>query len=131
MGYSLHIERQQETGEFEPISVQEWEALIASDPGLESGAEDPMVCLWKQHPLGGIAGNIPYFAYASGRISTRKADEFVSLKMFEIAEKLQASLMDDEDVLDEQDRKVLEEDCNRILQKRQASRKKAWWRFFK
>lgn len=123
MGYEIHIQR----SETNPISQAEWVAYVKQDSDISLEDELLQNYLWHAHPLGGIDDETPWFSYAHGKISTRKPDEFLTLKMFEIADKLKAQLSDDENILTNDYRNELEKDTQRILNK---TVDKPWWKFW-
>lgn len=131
MGYELHIARGSSGTSSGDISLEEWKEYIKSDDSLIEKAEDAGVYLWMAHPLGGIEGQKPWLRYGEGQISTRKPDEFLTLKMFEIAEKLHANVSNDEDILDLAYKEELEVDIQKILARHQRkSSSKSWWKFW-
>ncbi|MBK9289703.1 MAG: hypothetical protein IPN38_19070 [Flavobacteriales bacterium] len=92
MGYERHILRNSKHGDDSSITLEEWMTYVATDPSLKTSGDDPMIFNWTEHPVGTIEGDLPWLHYRDGRISTRHPDEYLSLKMFEIAEKLNAQL---------------------------------------
>ncbi len=126
MGYEIHIQR----SENHPISKDEWEEYVKHDSDISIADELSKNYLWHAHPLGGIEGQTPWLNYANGKISTRKPDEFVTLKMFEIAKKLKAQLSDDENILTSDYKSELEKDTQRILTKVNKPVGKPWWKFW-
>ncbi len=128
MGYELHIVRfsnQKRTS----ISLKEWTEYLKQDSSLIENQEEEDTFLWIGHPIKKQENERPWLRYFEGRISTRKPDEFLILKMFEIAENLNAKISDDEDILDFTYKIEIEKDCQRILQ-RFNQVKKPWWKFW-
>ncbi len=97
VGYEQHLFRSQENKQ---ISYEEYEELIKTDNSLIYAEGHEHTIEWTGHPLGGIEGETPRLFFGQGRISTRHPDEFVTKKMFEIAEQMNASLGDDEGAFD-------------------------------
>ena len=124
MGYELHIHRPSQ-----PISQQEWEAYVQKDSSLTREEAHSTLYFWQAHPLGGIEGETPWLHFSQNRISTRKPDSFLSLKMFEIAEALQAVLSNDEAPLDALYREELWEETQHSLRQSNSS-KQPWWKFW-
>lgn len=127
MGYEQHIFRSKED---QQISYDECEEVVATDDSLtfSEGAENTIE--WNGHPAGGIEGQTPVLFVGQGRISTREPDEFVTRKLFEIAQRMRASVGDDEGVFDDDHRQEIEASCKRILQRAERSVKKPKWKFW-
>ena len=98
MGYEIYIERRKG----KHISLNEWEDFIKLDSSIEKSEEESKIYYWKLHPINIEEKDTPWLIYSEGRISTRKPDEFITLKMFQIANKLGADLLDDEGELGEE-----------------------------
>lgn len=127
MGYQQHIIKSSNNGQ---ISFEEFQKVIQNDQSLLALETDSNTIQWNEHPLGGIEGNTPLLFYSAGRISSRKLDEFITKKMFEIADILEARLVDDEDVLDDKYRNEIEQSCQNILRRHQRNESKPWWKFW-
>jgi hypothetical protein len=127
VGYEQHLFRSQEKKQ---ISHEEYQDLIRTDDSLIHAEGYDHTIEWTGHPLGGIEGEAPRLFFGQGRISTRHPDEFVTKKMFELAEQLNASLGDDEGVFDHDHRQKIEESCKRILERVKREPKRSKWRFW-
>ncbi len=127
MGYEQHIFRAKENKQ---INHDELELLVKSDESLLYSEGDENTIQWTGHPLGGIEGQTPLLTFREGRISTTHPDEFVTQKMFEIAQRMNASLGDDEGVFDEDYRQEIEEGSKGILERRKRQSEKPKWKFW-
>ena len=132
MGYELRICRYGNVDRERPITLEEWINYINSDPSLEQKDDEPGYCEWNGHPEGYIEGSRPWLRYSEGCISTRHPDEYLTLKMYEIAEKLKTELSNDEAVLDDVYRQELEDFVKKSTSNRTepGGKKKNWWRFW-
>lgn len=124
MGYEIYIRRDENLS---VIEESEWKSYTNSDDSLSVSSEEMDVYNWNEHPLGGIEAQTPWLRFSEGQISTKNPDEFLTLKMFEIAESLNANLYDDEAMLEHDDKKELERETKNILT---GSNSKPWWRFW-
>ncbi len=95
MGYDVHITRANLWSENEgcEISVEEWHALIDSDPELRlAGYNGPHFMIWSGHPDDTEA----WLDWVEGNITTKNPDEPLLTKMLEIAARLNAKVQGDE-----------------------------------
>ncbi|HZH30477.1 MAG TPA: hypothetical protein VEY11_06915 [Pyrinomonadaceae bacterium] len=105
MGYDLYITRAPswlETEEY-PISESEWKVVVAADPSLSvsedfwferskgESVERIKAVIWDGHPE-----RVPFWFY-DGAISAKNPDDETIEKMVEIAEKLRAHVLGEED----------------------------------
>jgi hypothetical protein len=127
MGYEQHIFR---TKENKQINHDEFEVLAKEDESLIYLEGDEHTIQWTGHPLGGIEGQVPLLTFSEGRISTTHPDEFVTQKMFEIAQRMNASLGDDEGVFDDDHRQEIKESCKGILERSKRQSEKPKWKFW-
>src|SRR5262249_29961402 len=106
MGYDIFITRASSTLETEehPISEADWLAVIAADPDLERSqtdyyerrTQDGQIeriydTIWTAHP------DTPPFLLMDGAIQIKNPDEATIRKMVEIARKLDARVLGEED----------------------------------
>jgi hypothetical protein len=127
MGYEIHIFRLDEEKE---ISQEELNHVISRDETLSISDNDKNEIIWHDHPLGGIDGHKPLLYFSQGRISSRHPDEFVTKKMFEIAETLYSKLGDDEEIFEDSYRKEIEESCLKIMKRQEKKKNKPKWKFW-
>ncbi|BBV04305.1 hypothetical protein PROVRETT_05381 [Providencia rettgeri DSM 1131] len=95
MGVEFHITRAEcwFDSESNPISSDEWLALVEQDPELKINAiNDEFNALW----FGNSTYEEPWLDWYEGRIYTKWPDTALYIKMLEIAKKLHAKVMDDE-----------------------------------
>lgn len=126
MGYEIYIRRDENS---HAIAESEWKSYVNSDASLSLSSDKMGICNWNEHPLGGIEAQTPWLRFSEGQISTKNPDEFLTLKMFEIAESLNANLYDDEAMLEDDYKNELERDTKNILNK-SITNSKPWWRFW-
>jgi len=97
MGYDLHITRAEHWAENEqnPITAEEWLALVESDPDLtiDPRGNKPYFALWLGHWLG---WDYPWFDWFRGDIHTKYPDRKTLGKMLEIAAHFGAKVQGDE-----------------------------------
>ena len=94
MGYEVHITRAALWTESErnPISLEEWLAVVRFDPALELDMDNgPSDVLFIEHP----EAPAPLW-WCEGRIFTKNPDEATILKMPEIASRLGAKVQGDD-----------------------------------
>jgi hypothetical protein len=127
MGYEIHIFKPNEKNK---ISFNELKYLIDSDDSLTPLENDENEIQWTDHPLGGIEGHAPILHFKEGRISSRHPDEFVTNKMFEMAQQLNAVLGDDEDMFDDDYRQEINKSCESILNRHRRKLNKPKWKFW-
>lgn len=127
MGYEQHIKR---LNAKKKISLKELVYVINLDNSLSFYDEENNIIQWNKHPLGGIDGEMPLMYYSEGWISSRHPDEFVTLKMFELAKKLNANLCDDESIFDNDYQIEIENYCSKTLKRHQQKVNKPWWIFW-
>ncbi|MFZ5986521.1 MAG: hypothetical protein ACOYWZ_05255 [Bacillota bacterium] len=110
MGYDIHIIRAENTWEAEnnPITVEEWLHVVDSDPEMERIEK-----LEGRNPITGEVITVPMqnsavwhheelnykvpFCYSEGGISVARPDNIVIKKMKEIAIKLNAKVIGDDE----------------------------------
>lgn len=124
MGYEIYIRRDENSS---AIIESEWKSYINSDNSLSVSSDEIGICNWNEHPLAGIEAQTPWLRFSEGQISTKNPDEFLTLKMFEIADSLNANLYDDEAMLENDYKEELKRETKSILTK---SNSKPWWRFW-
>jgi hypothetical protein len=96
MGYDLHVTRAEHWFESEedPISADEWLAVIADDPELRIDARNgPYFAVWSgfcSHSGGA------WFNWSSGQISSKFPDRAILGKMLQLASHLGAKVQGDE-----------------------------------
>ena len=98
MGYDLYITRAESWTESpdKPITRQEWEKLVGSDPELsptESWSSNVVVAKWS----GPSIHSEPWLAWEDGSISSKYPDRALVAKMLEVAKVLNAKLVGEED----------------------------------
>lgn len=96
MGYDLHITRAEDWGESEktPITEEEWEAVVGSDPELRLIPENgPGFATWIDPASGKELG---WFDWSEGQISTKNPDRGQLEKMLKIAICLGAQVLGDD-----------------------------------
>lgn len=106
MGFDVYITRARTflKTKDHPIAQQEWDQIVSQDPTLKPSTEDyydrrsecggverfhPV--LWTAHP------NLPPLWLIDGAIETKSPDTRTMLKMAELAQRLGANLLDEED----------------------------------
>ena len=96
MGYDLHITRREYgTDDCGPaISLEEWQAYVASDPDIESDPQNPGPDNYVivSHPE-----RWPLWWHRSGKVYTKNPDSLVVAKLVEIARCLGARVLGDDD----------------------------------
>ena len=101
MGYEVHITRADDwtKSQQHPILEKEWLEVVHSDPTLQVSEEDfrgdgvgerHHAVVWLAHP------ERPQFWYGNGMVTKKHPDEPTLAKMAEIAEKLNAHVIDDD-----------------------------------
>ncbi|HBM2880213.1 TPA: hypothetical protein LVL09_004020 [Klebsiella oxytoca] len=96
MGWELHIVR---TGNWfdsasNPISREEWLQLVNDDEELSiDNKNGDSYAIWN----GQSEHDEPWLDWSDGRISTKNPDEALYCKMLQIAEKLNAVVVDEDD----------------------------------
>jgi len=97
MGYDIHITRRLHwSDDGEPsISLNEWQAVIDSDPQLELASLDGSgeICVMMCDQTKSAAR---YFYYGEGQIFVKKPCKEVLIKMLAIAQKLHARVIGDD-----------------------------------
>ncbi|UBZ13699.1 hypothetical protein LDL77_17670 [Flagellimonas marinaquae] len=127
MGYQIHIFRPKEAN---VISYEELKKLIDSDDSLLLSESSINEILWVDHPLGGIDGHTPVLYFEEKRISSRHPDEFVTKKMFDMAQQINAALGDDEEAFDDNYRLEIDKSCENILRRNNRKSNKPKWKFW-
>lgn len=98
MGVEFHITRAEcwIDSEKNPIDSDEWLAFVKQDLELEiNGENNGFNVIW----IGNSIYNTPWLEWDNGRIYTKCPDTALYIKMLEIAKKLNAKVMDDDDNL--------------------------------
>ena len=110
MGYDVHITRAENwlNSQHHPVLESEWLGLVSADETLEvdalsySGRDSADGTSKRQHPVIWLAhtdpqGDHPNFWYKDGRIFRKNPDDPTLKKMIEIAHKLDARVLGDEE----------------------------------
>ncbi len=109
MGYNLHITRSEEwfeENQENPITLEEWYAIVAADPELvlnergysvsdtEESNSKPNKGFtdWKKHPK----EELTWFDYSEGTIYTKNPDYVTIFKMLELAGQLNSFVIGDD-----------------------------------
>ena len=122
MGYEVHITRAEDwtQGEEHPILDKEWLEVVHSDPTLQVSEDDYLgdgnaewqhAVVWLDH------SEKPQFWYGGGIITKKNPDERTLQKMTQIAHRLNARVLDD-------DNAELGEEEIGLFEQNQRS----WWR---
>ena len=101
MGYEVHITRAEDWTQSQQHSIleKEWLEVVHSDPTLQVSDEDYLgdgsderhhAVVWLAHPAR------PQFWYENGMVTKKHPDELTLAKMAEIAQKLNARVVDDD-----------------------------------
>ena len=96
MGQDLHITRAKdwERNQGREITEIDWQSCVQSDPELSPDpSHGPNAALWTGHPH---ATNNAWLDWFRGNIYTTDADAALIAKMQEVAARLKARLVDDE-----------------------------------
>ncbi|HLP51828.1 MAG TPA: hypothetical protein VK154_13160 [Chitinophagales bacterium] len=123
MGYDLHITRKEKWyDEVSPddITIQEWVDYVKTDKELEFAGEskkpEEWLAIWLAEPTN---KQIP-FSYYNGCIQTKNPDDATIRKMLNIAQKLGAKVIGDEDEI--WDESYLAAEAKKA--------DKPWWKFW-
>ncbi|EAX8654332.1 hypothetical protein JHE56_004383, partial [Salmonella enterica subsp. enterica serovar Poona] len=96
MGWELHIVRTEcwFDSASDPISREEWLQLVNDDEELTiDNVNGDSYAIWS----GQSEHDEPWLGWDDGRISTKHPDEALYCKMLQVAEKLNAVVVDDDD----------------------------------
>lgn len=96
MGWELHIVRTEDWSDSasDPISREEWLQLVNDDEELSiDNKNGDSYAIWS----GQSEHDEPWLNWSDGRISTKHPDEALYCKMLQVAEKLNAIVVDDDD----------------------------------
>lgn len=96
MGWELHIVRTENwfDSASDPISREEWLQLVNDDEELTvDNVNGDSYAIWS----GQSKHDEPWLDWSDGRISTKHPDEALYCKMLQVAEKLNAVVVDDDD----------------------------------
>lgn len=96
MGWELHIVRTEDwfDSASAPISSEEWLQLVNDDKELSiDNKNGDFFATWSGH----CELDEPWLDWSDGRISTKHPDEALYCKMLQIAEKLHAVVVDEDD----------------------------------
>lgn len=97
LGWEIHITRADDWTDSQqyPITVDEWLALVKSDPELIIDPRDngPYFALWLSHHR---YGDHPWFDWFSGSINTKNPDRKTMGKAIEIARYFDARVQGDD-----------------------------------
>jgi hypothetical protein len=120
MGYEVHITRAEDWTESAdyPISESEWLKVVHSDPSLHISDEGTV--LWLDHP--DKPSDKPQFWYADGMITKKHPDECTLQKMAEIADRLNARVIDDDGA------EYGEEEDAETAESPDGENQRPWWR---
>jgi hypothetical protein len=101
MGYDLHITRAVcwSESESDPISAEEWHALVDADPELQhASVGNRHFVFWIGHPHAQerlIPDEQAWFLWFNGYIYTSDVDRHVLTKMLDVARRLGAAVQGD------------------------------------
>ena len=156
MGYDLHITRSEEWFEEiqkNPITLEEWYAIVAADPELvlnergysvgdtegNNSMPNKGFTDWKKHPK----EELTWFDYSEGTIYTKNPDYVTIFKMLELAGRLNAFVIGDDCekyqmkgneiyvLKDNEELKILDfYEMDAIPNAKVVPPKKPWWRFW-
>ncbi|HHQ4053701.1 TPA: hypothetical protein ACSP0P_004571 [Citrobacter freundii] len=96
MGWELHIVRTEYwfDSASDPISREEWLQLVNDDEELIiDNVNGDSYAIWSRQS----EHDEPWLSWYDGRISTKNPDEALYCKMLQVAEKLNAIVVDDDD----------------------------------
>ena len=96
MGWELHIVRTENwfDSASDPISREEWLQLVNDDEELTiDNVNGDSYAIWS----GQSEHDEPWLGWYDGRISTKNPDEALYCKMLQVAERLNAIVVDDDD----------------------------------
>ncbi|EJH7013980.1 hypothetical protein NFT50_003184 [Salmonella enterica] len=96
MGWELHIVRTEYWSDSasDPISREEWLQLVNDDEELSiHNKNGDTYAIWS----GQSEHDEPWLDWSDGRVSTKHPDEALYCKMLQVAEKLNAIVIDDDD----------------------------------
>jgi hypothetical protein len=144
MGYDVHITRADEwfDGELAPITLDEWIAIVRSDPELRPepaasaslpGGDSLEVALpglvvwtgWSQH---GRSEAVIYLWHSRGCITSRPMDDQVLAKLHRIAQRLRARLVGDDGEEYGPDGRPLVDDPQPLPRRAPPPPRRPWWR---
>ena len=124
MGYEVHITRADDwtLSQQHPILEKEWLEVVHSDPTLQVSEEDFLgdgtdqghrAVVWLAHP------GKPQFWYGNGMVTKKHPDEPTLAKMVEIAQRLNARVIDDDgaDIVEEEESSSTEQNHRSWWQK--------------
>ena len=97
MGWEIHITRAEHWADSDqqPITADEWLALVAADPELVIDPRDngPYFALWLSHQ---VHDDHPWFDWSEGSINTKYPDRRTMGKALEIARRIGARVQGDD-----------------------------------
>lgn len=156
MGYDVHITRKNhwtDTEAAEPITLDEWKALVIADPemrldnfaetvsnnGEKIRIERDGLAVWTAFPGDGIDGNHAWFDYSKGDIIVKNPTDEIIDKMIAIGTLLQADVVGDDGgyyLFREKEKKEVNGTKNSTNENSSTDStpakeaKKAWWKLW-
>ena len=112
MGYEVHITRRENWFDEDgpAISIDEWLKFVASDPEMRMDGyaeavksdgsvirvENEGLAVWLKYSGHQLDGNMAWFDFQAGRITTKNPDAEILKKMWAVAQGLSAKVQGDE-----------------------------------
>jgi len=142
MGYEVYITRASDWVESneQPIALEEWLSYIENTPDMKHDGyaeatspngdiiryENVGLSVWTGYSKNGLDGGKAWFDYRDGNIIVKNPDSEILVKMYEIAQELEAMVQGD-------DGEVYDENGQSNWQGKNVSvetEKKPWWKFW-